>query len=105
MPSAPVCKNSTWALTLPNTVFIAMAPIVPGGIGPLERTAEPPVSERRCKTPTKRVSLIEKRARSLLGTRIRGARGLLSGFSDFFTVIQHRKREHCGQGYRSAMWL
>jgi hypothetical protein len=102
MPSAPVCRNSICALTFPYTLHKAISPIVPRGIGPLESTAEPPVSERRCRTPTNRVSSIVNRARSLLGTRMRGGRGLLRVFGNFFKICQHCKRQGRGQDYAGA---
>jgi len=33
---------------------------------------------------------------------MRGARGLLRDFCDFFTISQHGKREERGQGYGGA---
>jgi hypothetical protein len=52
-PSAQVCRNSTCAVTFPKVVRTAISPMVPGAIGPLESTAEPPLTDIRCNTPTK----------------------------------------------------
>jgi len=51
-PSAPVCRNSMCAFTFPKTVPKTICPSVPSGIGPFTSSADPPVNESRCTTPT-----------------------------------------------------
>jgi hypothetical protein len=95
-PSAPVCRNSICAVTLPYTVFRINPPMVPFEIGPLARTADPPVSESRWITPTNFDSSTEKIARSLFGTRIRGARAFLFGTFGLGATIRASQQTRAG---------
>lgn len=97
-PSAPTCRNSICAVTLPKMVRRSNPASVPCGSGASVWIADPPVRDRRCRTPTNRWSRIVNNTGSRLGTRIRAGRSDLSDAGDLTAILESvHIPEWCGQ--------
>jgi len=87
-PSAPTCRNSICAVTFPKTVRKSNPANVPCGSGSSVWITDPPVRDRRCRTPTNRWSRIVNNTRSRLGTRMRAGRWSLTDAGDLGAILE-----------------
>jgi len=86
-PSAPTCRNSICAVTFPKTVRKSNPANVPCASGSSVWITDPPVRDRRCRTPTNRWSRIVNNTRSRLGTRMRAGRWGLTDTGDGGAIL------------------